>query len=70
LRTALHHSSELSRDDNAQVANWPWLIKIFILTDLLKTLSGPMKPGEHFMLLGASGLPVLDLVLSMDYAFF
>jgi hypothetical protein len=29
-----------------------------------------MKPGEHFMLLGASGLPVLDLVLSMDYAFF
>jgi hypothetical protein len=51
-------------------ANWPWLIKFFILTDLLKTLPGPMKPGEHSMLLGASGLPVLDLMLSMEYAFF
>jgi len=40
------------------------------LTDLLKTLPGPMKPGKHSMLLGASGLPVLDMMLSMDYAFF
>ena len=29
-----------------------------------------MKSGEHSMLLGASGLPVLDMMLSMDYAFF
>jgi hypothetical protein len=29
-----------------------------------------MKPGEHSMLLWASSLSVLDLVLSLDYAFF